>query len=130
MTCRIFRLSCRGAARRRGARRGGDRRSATFRTELHDAICVAARAAFAEALLDPARALPEGITTARGNADPARFAVYRNNVFVGLTAALAKRFPVVRRLVGDEFFAGMARVYAGVREASVAADVRIWRRLP
>jgi hypothetical protein len=71
------------------------------------------QAAFAEALLDPARAVPEGITTARGQADPSRFAVYRNNVFVGLTAALAKRFPVVERLVGKDFFAGMARVYAG-----------------
>jgi hypothetical protein len=70
--------------------------------------------AFAEALLDPAHALPEGITSARGTADAARFAVYRNNVHVGLTAALAKRFPVVRRLVGEEFFAGMARVYAGL----------------
>jgi hypothetical protein len=72
--------------------------------------------AFAKALLDPAHALPEGITSARGAADAVRFAVYRNNVHVGLTAALAKRFPVVRRLVGEEFFAGMARVYAGLHK--------------
>lgn len=70
------------------------------------------QAAFAEALLDPARAAPAGITTARGTSDAARFAVYRNNVFVGLTTALARRFPVVERLVGIGFFAGMARVYA------------------
>jgi hypothetical protein len=76
----------------------------------------ASQTAFAEALLDPARALPEGISSARGAADPARFAVYRNNVHVGLTAALAKRFPVVQRLVGEEFFAGMARVYAGLHK--------------
>jgi hypothetical protein len=74
----------------------------------------ASQAAFAEALLDPVRALPQGITSARGETDAARFAVYRNNVHVGLTGALAKRFPVVRRLVGEEFFAGMARVYAGL----------------
>ena len=74
------------------------------------------QAAFAEALLDPACALPEGITSVRGIADAARFAVYRNNVHVGLTGALAKRFPVVRRLVGEEFFAGMARVYAGLHK--------------
>ena len=73
----------------------------------------ASQAAFAEALLDPARPVPEGITSVRGETDAARFAVYRNNVHVGLTGTLAKRFPVVRRLVGEEFFAGMARVYAG-----------------
>jgi hypothetical protein len=41
-----------------------------------------------------------------------RFAVYRNNVAVSLTEALAKRFPVIQRLVGDAFFGAMARVYA------------------
>lgn len=73
----------------------------------------ACQAAFAQALLDPGRKPPEGLTSARGAADPLRFAVYRNNVFVGLTEALAKRFPVVSRLVGEDFFAGMARVHAG-----------------
>lgn len=73
----------------------------------------ASQRAFAEALIDSMREPPAGITSARGAADPLRFAVYRNNVRGGLTAALAKRFPVVRRLVGEEFFAGMARLYAG-----------------
>lgn len=76
----------------------------------------ASQTAFAEALLDPSSALPVGVTSAGGTADAARFAVYRNNVHVGLTAALAKRFPVARRLVGDEFFTGMARVYAGLHK--------------
>lgn len=74
------------------------------------------QAAFAEALLDPERELPVGVTCARGTADAARFAVYRNNIHVGLTGTLAKRFPVVRRLVGEEFFAGMARVYVGLHK--------------
>lgn len=69
---------------------------------------------FAQALLDPARPLPQGITSAGGTADPARFAIYRNNIYVGLTNALAKRFPVVQRLVGEAFFAGMARAYASL----------------
>ena len=73
---------------------------------------------FAQALLNPTSPMPSGITTARGDGDDARFAVYRNNVFVGLTGALAKRFPVVRRLVGEEFFAGMARVFAGLHKPS------------
>lgn len=76
----------------------------------------ASQMVFAEALLDPACEPPKGITSARGTADPLHFAVYRNNVFVGLTNALAKRFPVVRRLVGEEFFTGMARVYAGLEK--------------
>ena len=67
---------------------------------------------FARALLNPDRPLPAGVTTARGDADASRFAVYRNNVFVGLTRALAQRFPVTERLVGTEFFTAMARAFA------------------
>jgi len=51
--------------------------------------------AFAAALLDPALPVPAGVTSARGKADEKRFAVYRNNVAVGLTRVLASRFPVV-----------------------------------
>ncbi|MDQ0513001.1 DNA-binding domain-containing protein [Ancylobacter amanitiformis] len=67
---------------------------------------------FAQALLHAERPLPAGITTARGQPDAARFAVYRNNVYVGLTKALAQRFPVTERLVGAAFFTAMARLYA------------------
>ena len=41
-----------------------------------------------------------------------RFLVYRNNVQHGLCSALAQRFVVVERLVGADFFAAMARVFA------------------
>lgn len=78
----------------------------------------ATQAAFAAALLDAQAAIPNGVTTARGAVDSARFAIYRNNVFVSLTGVLARRFPVVRRLVGDAFFAGMARVHAGLEKPS------------
>lgn len=40
-----------------------------------------------------------------------RFAIYLNNVHHGLTQALADAYPVVRRLVGEEFFFAMARLY-------------------
>ena len=70
------------------------------------------QSAFAAALLNADRPVPDGITTARGEADTARFAVYRNNVFVGLTKALAQHFPVTERLAGAEFFVAMARAYA------------------
>lgn len=79
----------------------------------------ATEAAFAAALLDPALPPPAGLTTARGAPDAKRFAVYRNNVAVGLRTALATRFRVVERLVGEEFFALMARAYiAGTRPTS------------
>ena len=66
---------------------------------------------FAAALISPDLPLPAGVTSARGAADAARFAVYRNNVHVGLTKAIASRFPTVETLVGTEFFQGMARLY-------------------
>ncbi|MDP9813840.1 hypothetical protein J2W42_006716 [Rhizobium tibeticum] len=73
---------------------------------------VTSQTAFADALLHADRPVPAGITTARGGVDAARFAVYRNNVFVGLTKALAQHFPVTERLVGTQFFVAMARAYA------------------
>ena len=50
-------------------------------------------------------ALPPGL----GAEATRRFAVYRNNVAVSLGAALASRFPVIRRLTGAEFFAALGR---------------------
>jgi hypothetical protein len=41
-----------------------------------------------------------------------RFNIHRNNVFVGLIDTLRARYPVVARLVGEEFFAATARHYA------------------
>lgn len=41
----------------------------------------------------------------------ARLEIYRNNVFANLTDALRAVYPVVLRLVGDEFFAHAARHY-------------------
>lgn len=52
--------------------------------------------------------LPPGVTGAEAET---RFAVYRNNVAHSLGKALAARFPVVERLVGEAFFAAMAQVY-------------------
>src|SRR5262252_3900024 len=70
--------------------------------------------AFATALLDRTLPVPRSLSgSARRRADR-RFAVYRNNVAVGLVSALAARFPVVKRLVGDEFFRAMAHAYASV----------------
>src|SRR5467141_1834386 len=66
---------------------------------------------FADALLDANRPIPHGITAHNATVPARRFAVYRNNVAVGLVKALKSRFPVVEKIVGEEFFAGMARVF-------------------
>ncbi|AMS20751.1 DUF2063 domain-containing protein [Pseudomonas synxantha] len=66
---------------------------------------------FAQALLAPDAVCPEGVFSSNG-ADPAsRFVVYRNNVHSSLNDGLAAAYPVVRRLVGDEFFHAMAGLY-------------------
>lgn len=41
-----------------------------------------------------------------------RLAVYRANVYGTWRKALASAFPIVRKIVGDEFFEGLAHVYA------------------
>lgn len=63
---------------------------------------------FAQGLLDPARPVPKLI---KGQV-ARRYAVYRNNVTVGLVRALEANFPVVRRLLGVEYFTGFARDFA------------------
>ncbi len=63
---------------------------------------------FAKALLDPDAATPVGLVDPIGRSDPKRFSVYRNNVASSLTRVLEAAFPVVRKLVGDPFFAAMA----------------------
>lgn len=67
--------------------------------------------AFASALLDAARPVPAGLVAWNGSDVGVRFAVHRNNVVVSLVGVLADTFPVVRRLVGDEFFDAMARLH-------------------
>lgn len=65
---------------------------------------------FAAALFERG-VVPHGLTTARGEPDAKRFSVYRNNVTIALIKALEGRFPVTRRIVGDEFFREMARAF-------------------
>jgi hypothetical protein len=66
---------------------------------------------FAEALLHPALPMPDGLVGPDGEPGPKRFAVYRNNVVVGLTETLNDAFPAVQRIVGADFFRVMARAY-------------------
>ncbi|WP_226623679.1 DNA-binding domain-containing protein [Alloyangia pacifica] len=68
--------------------------------------------AFAGALLAPEAARPEALRDPSGARATRRFDVYRNNVAVALTEALAAAFPVVQRLVGEAYFAALARDFA------------------
>jgi len=69
------------------------------------------QASFTQAILDPDLAVPTGLTDPQGRPAGKRFSVYRNNVAVSLTEALETAYPVVRKLVGAEFFKAMAGIY-------------------
>ncbi|KRB31729.1 MULTISPECIES: DUF2063 domain-containing protein [Mesorhizobium] len=66
---------------------------------------------FGAALLDPGQLVPPGLVGPDGEPSPKRFAVYRNNVVVGLTEALRAAYPAVVRIVGDEFFDAIAGIF-------------------
>ena len=67
--------------------------------------------AFAHALADPTCAPPAQTMGRESGPDARRFAVYRNNITVSLIAAMEARYPVTRRLVGQEFFRAMAGAF-------------------
>lgn len=66
---------------------------------------------FASALLDPACDLPSEIGAQGGRPAVKRFSVYRNNVIMSLTEVLEAYFPVIARLLGEEFFRATARAF-------------------
>src|SRR5947209_14924163 len=59
---------------------------------------------FALALIDPDALLPQSIRAADSRRSASGFAVYRNNVVASLIGAIASRYPVVRRLAGEDSF--------------------------
>ncbi|CAN5283255.1 DNA-binding domain-containing protein [soil metagenome] len=64
---------------------------------------------FAASILDANAVIPAVVVG--GTDTNGRFGVYRNNVVKSLCDALSDTFPVVRQIVGDEFFAAMAREF-------------------
>lgn len=92
----------------------GQLSSRTGRTDPNpDCLCERQRR-FATALLDPGKRVPPGLVGPDRRPSERRFNVYRNNVVAGLVNALKAAFPAVRRIVGAEFFAAMARVYVAL----------------
>ncbi|HEX4050188.1 MAG TPA: DNA-binding domain-containing protein [Steroidobacteraceae bacterium] len=71
--------------------------------------------AFAGALLDPGLPVPRGVVDPSGQGCLKRFGVYRNNVIAGLIEVLRDAFPACCRLVGEEYFRAMARLYVSTR---------------
>jgi len=69
------------------------------------------QASFAAPLLDRTLPPPSGLASWTGAEPVKRYGVYRNNVATGLARALAARFPVTEKIVGEEFFTAMARDY-------------------
>jgi putative DNA-binding protein len=66
---------------------------------------------FARALLDVEQPIPLGINAPGATAPTRRFAVHRNNMVAGLVKVLRGRFPVVEKIVGEEFFKAMAHAF-------------------
>ena len=70
------------------------------------------RSALSRRRLTILRPLRRAMTRGRmGAPDARRFAVYRNNVAVGLIGALEARYPVSRRIAGEDLFRAMARAF-------------------
>lgn len=70
---------------------------------------------FGAALFDPSAPVPPFIRAAGRQRARSGFAVYRNNVIAGLIEAVGQRFPVVRRLAGEESFDAVAHRYVLAR---------------
>jgi len=68
-------------------------------------------AEFSAALLDPARPAPAGLSDPAGRPAVKRFDIYRNNVTASLTEALEKSFPVLQKLLGEDFYSALAREF-------------------
>ena len=81
------------------------------------------QADFAAALIDSGKTSALAPVLARNDARALdRIALYRGNVSAACEKALSNAYPVVRALVGDEFFSGLARAYSRAHP-SVSGDL-------
>ena len=76
---------------------------------------------FARAVLTPEAEAPAPLTAPDERTVATRFNVYRNNVTVSLVDSLTEAFPVIAKLVGEKFFAAMAREF--IRDHPPASPV-------
>jgi hypothetical protein len=84
------------------------------------------QADFTQSLLEElSPSLLENIKSHTTDTGQQRFAIYQNNVFHSLTAALGDLYPVVKKLVGDDFFTGTATHYLRKNPPKQAAMVHL-----
>lgn len=79
---------------------------------------------FSAALIDADLPVPDGIVGPDGKPAPKRFNVYRNNVIVSLTEALAQTYPAIERLLGEDYFKALARSF--VIDHPPSSPVLLW----
>lgn len=79
---------------------------------------------FAGALLNPL-AHPQAPADFKGDHVLHRLALYRGHLTATWQSALSHAYPVVRQLVGDEFFGGLSRAY-GKQYASASGDLNLF----
>jgi len=72
---------------------------------------IVAQSAFNQGVFDPNLPTPSGLCDPQGRLAGKRFDVYRNNVIVGLRNALGDCFPVIKKLIGEENFTGLAGIF-------------------
>jgi uncharacterized protein (UPF0276 family) len=84
-----------------------------------DAAIAGHQQAFATALFQPEAAAP---LLARLKGDEHRLALYRGNLTTTWDKALSAAYPVLRQLVGAEFFSALSRAY-GMAHPSADADL-------
>ncbi|MBJ7311754.1 DUF692 family protein [Rugamonas sp. CCM 8940] len=79
----------------------------------------AAQQDFAAALFDPTCA-PAALLQFKGEQAAQRFALYRGNLSATWSKTLAAAYPVLRALVGEEFFDGLSQAYGRARPSDDA----------
>ena len=76
---------------------------------------------FAGALLDPGQAEPV-LSQFKGSDNEHRFGLYRGNLSATWDKTLSAAYPVVRMLMGEEFFSGLGKAY-GRAHPSLSGDL-------
>ncbi|MFT5116781.1 MAG: hypothetical protein ACI9NY_000304 [Kiritimatiellia bacterium] len=89
------------------------------------------QADFSRSLLsDLTSRLSSSFQSVSNHASQQRFAIYQNNVFHSLTTALGDLYPVIKKLVGDDFFMATAGVYLREHPPQQAAMVNFGQDFP
>ncbi len=88
---------------------------------VSDGALAASQQIFSDALFDAERTA-SALAQFRGSDNGDRFALYRGNLSANWEKALSNAYPVLRQLVGAEFFGGLTRAY-GMGHPSDDADL-------